>query len=85
MTGSAAEFRRALRQAFGDAATDTEGGIRLTADGARLHFSIGEETPLCLGALRLERLRIEVRIEGDEAAACCLLARADRATQRGGG
>jgi hypothetical protein len=86
MTGSAAEFSRALRQAFGEAATETGDGVRLVADGASLHFAVTDAPPLRLGALRLERLRVEVRVEaGDLAAAGRLLARADRATQRGGG
>jgi hypothetical protein len=86
MTGSAAEFRRAMRHAFGEAATETGGGVRLAADGARLFFAVTAAPPLQLGVLRLERLRVEVRVEaGDLAAAGRLLARVDRATQRGGG
>jgi hypothetical protein len=86
MTGSAAEFRRALRQAFGEAVDESGAGVRLAVDGVRLRFDIAGEAPLRIGALALERVQVRVSVEaGDPAAAGRLLARVDRATQRGGG
>ncbi|NJD26071.1 MAG: hypothetical protein FIB06_11770 [Betaproteobacteria bacterium] len=86
MTGSAAEFRRALRQAFGPAAVEFGAGVRLMVDGVCLRFDIAAEAPLRLGSLALERLQVRVSVEsGDFEAARRLLARVDRATQRGGG
>jgi hypothetical protein len=86
MTGSAAEFRRALRQAFGAAAIDSGSGVRLIEDGVCLRFDLAAVAPLRIGALVLERLQVRVSVEsGDAEAARRLLARVDRATQRGGG
>lgn len=86
MTVTADEFRGALQRAFGSALAEVPEGVRLIADGAQLLFVIEAAPSLRLGALDLARLRVEVRTEaGDEASAHRLLARVDRATQRGGG
>lgn len=86
MNSSPEEFRRALVQAFGSAVTDDGSGLLLTTSAARLHFKLEREIPRQIGALQLCFLRVEISVlEGSEAAAQDLLARVDRATQRGGG
>ena len=86
MNSSAAEFRRALVQAFGDAVSEEGGGLLLSADGAQLHFALHSEKGGTIGALHLAMLRVEISVrQGDDARAKNLLARVDRATLRGGG
>ena len=81
-----AEFRRALRHAFGSAVSEDASGVLVAADGAVLHFALNSEQPRQVGALRLSVMRVEITTrEGDEEAASELLTRIDRATQRGGG
>ncbi len=86
MSSTPGEFRRALSKAFGDAVTEDATGL-LVADGeVSLHFALTSETPQCVGALQLCALRTEITVRhGDHEAASELLARIDRATQRGGG
>ena len=80
------EFRRSLVQAFGDAVSDTTGGLLLAGDEASLHFALSEQSPLRIAALQLATLRVEISVRaGCEAAARRLLAQVDRATLRGGG
>ena len=86
MNSSVEEFRRALVQAFGAAVSDTATGLLLTGDGVQLHFALERQASHFIGALQLTMLRVEISVfSGDEKAAERLLARVDRATQRGGG
>lgn len=86
MNGTPAEFRRALIQAFGPAVSDAAPGLLLNLDGVQLHFALERQDPQRLGALHLDFVRVAISVRaGDEAAAEGLLARVDRATQRGGG
>ena len=86
MNATPEEFRRALVQAFGTAVSDSPGGLLLTAGGVQLHFTLEREISHRIGALQLAMLRVEIDVQsGDEEAAEKLLARVDRATQRGGG
>lgn len=86
MNTTAAEFRRALVQAFGPAVTDTGAGLQLAVDGVQLHFALQRESSHRVGALQLALLRVEISVQrGDETAVANLLARVDRATLRGGG
>ena len=86
MNSGVEEFGRALVQAFGAAVRQTDSGFLLTDDGVQLHFALAREAPHCIGALQLTMLRVEISVlSGDESAAEKLLARVDRATQRGGG
>jgi hypothetical protein len=86
MNSTAAEFRRALVQAFGDAVSDEGGGLLLSADGVQLHFALHGEKSRTIGALQLAMLRVEISVRhGDAALADKLLTRVDRATLRGGG
>lgn len=86
MTSTPAEFRRALLQAFGSAVREESGGLLLALDEVCLHFALHSEKIRQIGALQLDSLRVEISVrKGDAAAAKTLLARVDRATQRGGG
>lgn len=86
MNATPEEFRRALVQAFGTAVSDSPGGLLLMAGEVRLHFALEREISHRIGALQLAMLRVEIDVQsGDEEAAEKLLARVDRATQRGGG
>ena len=86
MSSTPGEFRRALSKAFGEAVTEDATGLLVTDGGASLHFALISETPQRVGTLQLCALRTEITVrQGDEEAASELLARVDRATQRGGG
>jgi hypothetical protein len=86
MSSTPAEFRRALAAAFADAVSGDDAGV-LVADGeTHLHFALTAEKPQRIGALQLATLRVEITVrKGTDTAASALLARVDRATQRGGG
>jgi len=86
MNSTSSEFRRAMVQAFGAAASDDASGVLLSIDGVQLHFALFSEAPRNIGALQIAMLRVEISVRhGDATAAKNLLARVDRATQRGGG
>ena len=86
MNSTPAEFRRALVQAFGDAVADDVSGLVLSADDVVLHYVLTPGTSHTVGAIRIPLLRVEISVrQGDGASVAALLARVDRATQRGGG
>ena len=86
MSSTPGEFHRALSKAFGDAVTEDATGLLVADGGVSLHFALTSETPQRVGTLQLCTLRTEVTVrQGDQGAASELLARIDRATQRGGG
>jgi len=86
MSSTPEEFRRALSQAFGAAVSEDASGLLLSVGGVQLHFALRSENARQIGALQLATLRVEISVlGGDEVAAKELLARVDRATQRGGG
>ena len=86
MNSTPAEFKRSLSLAFAGAVTEDQAGLLLVVDGVQIHFALSSEMPRQIGALQIASLRVEISVrEGDEAAAKTLLARVDRATQRGGG
>lgn len=86
MNSTPAEFRRALTLAFGDAVREQTDGLLLTDGAVQLHFALYPEAPKRIGALQLSNLRVEISVRaGDETYANELLAKVDRATQRGGG
>ncbi len=86
MNATPEEFRRALVQAFGPAVSASADGLLLTTAGVQLHFALTREAAHRIGALQLSMLRVEVSVrQGAGEAATELLARVDRATQRGGG
>lgn len=86
MSSTAGEFQRAMVKAIGDAVTEEGGGLLVVEGNVRLHFALISETPQQVGALQLCALRVVISAQaGDEEAVTSLLARIDRATQRGGG
>ena len=86
MSSTAGEFQRAMVKTFGDAVTEEGGGLLVVDGNVRLHFALISETPRQIGALQLCALRVVISVQGgDEEAVSNLLARIDRATQRGGG
>jgi len=87
MNSTPAEFRRALIQAFGPAVSAAAAaGLLLDLDGVQLHFALERQDSQRLGALQIDYLRVKISIcAGEDAAAEKLLAKVDRATQRGGG
>ena len=86
MSSTPGEFRRSLVKAFGEAVTEDATGLLVADGGVSLHFALTGQTPQHIGTLRLCTLRTEITIlQGDDEAASELLARIDRATQRGGG
>lgn len=86
MNCTPAEFRRALRQAFGEAAVEDETGVLLSDGEVQLHFALRDGAPRKIAALQLAVLDVEIAVRRGEAAAVEeLLARVDRATLRGGG
>ena len=86
MSSTPDAFRRNLSKAFGDAVTEEATGLLVAEAWVSLHFALTGETPQRVGALQLCTLLTEITVrQGDEQAASELLARIDRATQRGGG
>lgn len=86
MSSTPAEFRRALFHAFGAAVSDEGDGLLLTIDDVSLHFALHGLPAKQIGALQLARLQVDISVRaGAAASAEQLLARVDRATQRGGG
>lgn len=86
MSSTAGEFQRAMVKAIGAAVTEEGGGLLVVEGNVRLHFALISETPQQVGALQLCALRVVISAQaGDEEAVSSLLARIDRATQRGGG
>ena len=86
MSSTLDAFRRGLAKAFSDAVTEEVTGLLVTEAWVSLHFALIGETPQRVGALQLCTLRTEITVlQGDVQAANELLARIDRATQRGGG
>lgn len=80
------EFIRAVDAAF--PGTVVRGGAALTVSDAKasLRIAYSEGAPQRLGALQLPSLLVQISVlAGDAQSAAALLARLDRATQRGGG
>ena len=86
MNGSAEEFTRALKLAFGDSVSADNAGLRLSQDQTTLHFAFRKAAPQSIGALKISNVTVEISVlAGDSISAKELLARVDRATLRGGG
>lgn len=86
MTGTPGAFRGAVRRAFGDAVVDDATGVEVALDGVRIRFTLRTLPPQRHGALQLECFEAEIAVlAGDAGHAATVLARIDRATQRGGG
>ena len=75
-----------MLKAFGQSVRETENGLLLESGGIRIRFGLQVGDPIRIGALQLATFRVDIDIvEGDPERASALLARADQATQRGGG
>lgn len=86
MAATPGEFVSALATAFPAAATAGDGWAEVAEDGVRLRFDYAVGPPRRIGSLELPSLLVTISVlEGDPDPAAELLARVDRATQRGGG
>ena len=87
MTLTREELVRLLPSALGPGlVAEGDGFLREEAAGRRLRISLASLPPLALGAITLDRLRVEMAFEGysgEEREAVLEVFR--RATQRGGG
>lgn len=86
VTATREEFRHGLRQAFPHGVTEQAGRIRV-ADGATLlEIELTPQAPRLVASLRLPVLRVALHFSaGSPREQRNLLARLDRAMQRGGG
>lgn len=86
MTATPAEFVTSLGGAFPGAVAAGADWAEVRRDAVCLRFDFAVGEPLRIGSLALPRMEVAISVlAGDAAAAECLLAEVDRATQRGGG
>lgn len=85
MTIESEAFQRLLVQAAGAALSPEPGGYRVAGDGWACRIAVARIAPLNLCRLRLERLAIELSLEGDPGPGQAFLARFKALGQRGGG
>lgn len=89
VSASIAEFRHGLQRAFpAEFATAAAQGdpLRVDADGATMEIALSEAAPRTIALLSLPTLHVTIRfVAGSPAQQQALLARMDRAMQRGGG
>ena len=86
MSSTPAEFRRAMCNALGAAVSAEADGLLVTDGEVCLRFTLSSVDAQRIGALQLNTLRVEIAVlQGSAEAVAALLARIDRATQRGGG
>lgn len=86
MSSTPGEFRRAMFTALGAAVSEDGADLVVDEGGVRLRFALRSEEAQRIGALQLNALRVEISVlQGGADAVSALLARIDRATQRGGG
>lgn len=72
--------------ALGAAVSEDGDGLLVGEGEVRLRFALSSTEAQCVGALQLNTLRVEISVlQGGAEAVSALLARIDRATQRGGG
>lgn len=82
----AGEFRRSLEMAFPDRVTQQSAVLRVDDGQAALEITLTPQAPRRIAALHLPTLLVEIRfVAGTTVAQRNLLARMDRAMQRGGG
>lgn len=80
------EFRRGLLLAFPGCVTEDDGVLRVAAGPAAMEIFLTPKAPRVIAALRLPTLHVKIRfIAGTKAQQKEMLARMDRAMQRGGG
>ena len=86
MSSTPGEFRRAMVNALGAAVSEDADGLLVSDGEVRLRFALSSTEAQRVGALQLNALRVEISVlQGGAEAVSALLARIDRATQRGGG
>lgn len=80
------EFRRGLEQAFPNGVAEHEGALTVGAGETAMALCLTVGTPRHIARLTLPTLHVEIRhLAGSPADFEALLARMDRAMQRGGG
>ncbi|WP_126444587.1 hypothetical protein [Sulfuricystis multivorans] len=86
MATTAQEFRRVLDFAFPDAVSERDERLCVAAAGAKMEITLAPLPPRVIAKLSLPRLMVRIRFTAGSFEACqALLARMDRAMQRGGG
>jgi hypothetical protein len=80
------EFRHGLRLAFPAGITERDDGFQVTDGDATLDISLETLPPRVIALLQVPRLKVTLRFTGGSPGQqSALLARMDRAMQRGGG
>lgn len=86
MTTTQPDFRRWLAFAFPQGVREHEGVLRVTEVGAAMEITLMPLPPRVIAALRLPRVAVRIRFtDGTPQQWQDMLARLDRALQRGGG
>lgn len=86
MAATEQEFRRVLALAFPQWVSESSGKLLVSRDGAAMEIALAPMPPRVIALLRLPRLDVRIRfVAGSAAQRMALLARMDRAMQRGGG
>ncbi len=88
MSGTPAEFLRILRWLFPESVTASADSrtIELSEEGLVVEFRLLPLPPRKIALLEIERMQLDIDLRaGDAAALPGLMAKIDRATQRGGG
>ncbi|MFN3884793.1 MAG: hypothetical protein ACK4Q4_08555 [Rhodocyclaceae bacterium] len=85
-TATQSEFCRALHCAFPDGVFGKDALWRVVGEGAAMEITLTPLPPRVIAALRLPRVAVRIRFtDGTLEQRQILLARLDRAMQRGGG
>jgi hypothetical protein len=86
MATTAREFRHGLDFAFPQGVTERDGAFHVAYAGAAMEITLAPLPPRVIALLRLPRLEVRIRFTaGTPEQRAALLARMDRALQRGGG
>jgi hypothetical protein len=86
ITATRDEFLHALRLAFPGGVVETEGAVRVAAQGTMMEIAIDPGPDRRTAALWLPTVRVRIRfVTGSEAERQAMLAQMDRAMLRGGG
>ncbi len=86
MAATEQEFRRVLEFAFPRDVTERDGKLLVTGEGAAMEIGLTSLPPRVIARLCLPRLVVRIRFtDGAPEQRQALLARMDRAMQRGGG
>jgi hypothetical protein len=86
MTATEKEFRHGLAYAFPQGVAERDGAFHVTHAGAAMEISIAPLPPRVIAALHLPQLHVSIGFTaGTPEQQVKMLARMDRAMQRGGG